>query len=122
MKARAVTGTPRRRRAAAAGNVVSLERARIERALPRRQRYRYVQPRVEPLGAGWKVVSPNCSRSVDPAGGEIDIAWLQPLAQGLWQLHARDHAAGQWIVNAPPLTLERAIERLLADPLGEYWR
>ena len=74
----------------------SLDRARIARALARRQRYKYVKPHVEREGLGWKVVSPNCSRSVDAAGGEIAIAWLVPGSNGQWLLHARDHAQGCW--------------------------
>lgn len=122
MTADPVSRGPRRRRAAAPGNVFSLERARIERSLPRRHRYRYVQPRVEALGAGWRVVSPNCSRSVDPEGGEIDIAWFEPMGDGLWRLHAKDHAAALWVPKAVALTLEQAIERVVSDPIGEYWQ
>ena len=46
----------------AAAPVLSLVRARIERALRRRQRYRYVTPRVVAEGAGWLVLCANCSR------------------------------------------------------------
>lgn len=122
MKAGAVARGPKRRRAVTPGNVFSLERARIERALPQRHRYKYVQPRVEKAGEGWKVISPNCSRSIDPEGGEIDIAWFEPMADGRWRLHAKDHAAALWVPKAAALTLEQAIDKLVSDPLGEYWQ
>jgi len=114
---------PRRRRppAAASGNVVALVRVRIERALARRERYRYVQPRVEPEGQGWKVVSPNCSRNIDPEGRDIDIAWLEPATDGLWLLHARDHAGNCWRLEGEGLTLTEALQRICADPLRVYW-
>ena len=114
----------RRRRPPPAGTgpVVALDRARIERALGRRARYRYVQPRVEPEGSGWKVVSPNCSRNIDAAGGEIAIAWLVPAGEGRWSLHARDHANGCWVPRAAGLTLHEALGRLCADPLREFWQ
>jgi len=112
----------RSRRAAPAGPVVDLTRARIERALRQRSRYRYVQPRVEPEGAGWRIVSPNCSRKVDPAGGDIAIAWLVPGPPGQWRLHAHDDARGGWMLRASSLTLAQALDRVCADPAREYWR
>ncbi len=120
-----MTESPTRRRprtAPEAGAVLALDRARIERALPRRERYKYVQPRVLADGGGWKIVSPNCSRSVDAAGGEIDIARFLPAPDGLWQLQARDDAQAAWITRASALTLAAALARVMADPLGEYWR
>lgn len=108
---------PRRTR----GAVVDLAAARIERAIARRARYRYVQPRVLPEGAGWKVVSPNCSRNIDPQGGEIDIAWFLPANEGLWLLHARDHASGCWRVEAAGLSLEAALARVCTDPARRFW-
>jgi hypothetical protein len=101
--------------------VIAQEQLRIVRALPQRERYKYVLPLVLPEGAGWKIVSPNCSRNVDPAGGDIEIAWFEPQAGGLWRLHARNHGARQWRPAVDGLTLEAAIERVCADPLREYW-
>lgn len=107
---------------ATAGGVVDLSPARIQRALAVRRRYKYVQPRVEREGDGWKIVSPNCSRNIDPQGGEIAIAWLQPSASGtLWQLHSRDHVNQAWRLEAQGLTLADALYRLCDDPLGVYW-
>lgn len=60
--------------------VLDLDLVRIVRALAGRARYRYVQPRVACEGGGWVVYSPNCSRQVDPAGGEIAIALFLPQA------------------------------------------
>ena len=109
----------------ATGGVVALAPVRIARVLKQRERYRYVQPRVERLddGAdtGWKVVSPNCSRTVDAAGGEIEIAWLVPERSGRWRLHARDHVHGTWVLKTAGLDLPAALERLCEDPLREYW-
>ena len=106
---------------AGAGQVVDLSPARIQRALAARRRYKYVQPRVEREGEGWRIVSPNCSRNIDPQGGEIAIAWLQPDAGGLWQLHSRDHVKQAWRLEVPGLTLADALVLLCDDPLGVYW-
>lgn len=104
------------------GSLVALDYVRILSALLERKRYKYVQPRVLREGAGWRVVSPNCSRNIDPAGGEIDIAWLAPATEGAWQLYARDHARGTWLLKADGLTLAAALARLCKDPMGEFWR
>lgn len=108
-------------------HVFVLDRVRIEVALEARKRYKYVSPQVLREGAGWKVVSPNCSRNVDKNGGAIDIAWLAPVesdAPGLpsaWLLHARDHDAGRWVPKLRAPTLAQALERLAADPEREFW-
>jgi hypothetical protein len=122
------SGERRRRPAAALSpDVVSMDRLRIERALAGRARYRYVQPTVVPAGTGegpsggWKIVSPNCSRTVDPAGGDIDIAWFEPVGHGRWALHARDHRLSQWHLQAAALPLAEAVQRVCSDPLGRFW-
>jgi hypothetical protein len=104
------------------GKVVDLACARIERALARRGRYKYVQPRVEREGLGWKIVSPNCSRSIDPHGGEIDIAWFVPANEGLWLLHTRDHVQHCWRLRAAGVTLDFALEHVCEDPRREFWQ
>ena len=109
-------------RGLAQGSVVALAPARIARALRGRERYKYVQPRVEREGLGWKVVSANCSRSIDRAGGDIDIAWFVPASDGRWLLHARDHAQGCWVLKAAGLTLAAALARVCTDPLREFWQ
>jgi hypothetical protein len=101
--------------------VVDLARVRIERALRRRARYKYVHPRVEREGAGWKIVSPNCSRNIDPQGGEIAIAWFLPANEGLWLLHARDHAQGCWRLSAAALPIDAAIALVCADAERIFW-
>lgn len=117
-----LTRGPRRRRPpAAAGGVVELAPLRIERALASRARYKYVQPRIEREGRGWAIVSPNCSRNIDPAGGDIAIAWLVPANEGLWLLHARDHAQACWRLEGAGLTLAEALQRICEDPLRMYW-
>ena len=112
---------PRRGVPAEAGAVRDLDQARILRALERRERYRYVQPRVERQGEGWRVVSPNCSRNIDASGGDIGIAWLLRADDGTWTLHARDHAGQCWVARAEGLCLPDALARLCADPDREYW-
>ncbi len=113
-----------RRSAAApqAEGVVSLVAARIVRALARRERYKYVQPQVEREGAGWKVVSPNCSRTVDASGGTIAIAWLEPESAGRWRLHSRDHALSIWVPMGVGLTLDAALQLLCSDVKREFWQ
>lgn len=102
--------------------VLALDRARIVKALARRERYKYVTPRVEREGLGWKIVSPNCSRNIDADGGEIGIAWLVPVSGGQWLLHARDHDRGCWVLKASGLRLHEALERLCIDADREFWR
>ncbi|MBI5717780.1 MAG: hypothetical protein HZC37_08845 [Burkholderiales bacterium] len=103
------------------GPLVDLARVRIERALPRRERYKYVHPRVEREGAGWKIVSPNCSRNIDPHGGEIHIAWFVPAHEGLWLLHARDHAQGCWRPCAAAMPIDAALTLVCEDPERVFW-
>lgn len=110
---------PAPRRSAAA--LLDLDLARIRRAVDARVRYRYVKPRIVRGGEGWMVLSPNCSRNIDAAGGEIPIAWLHPAERGLWLLHARDHAAGSWIRYGDPMPLALALERLRLDRDRLFW-
>ena len=88
--------------------------------LARRERYKYVQPRLERAGRGWKVASPNCSRSVHADGREIDIARLQPEG-ALWKLYARDHVLGIWVQKGSAMALPQALALLAADPSREFW-
>lgn len=101
--------------------VLDLDRLRIARALHRRIRYKYVQPRVEvaPQG-GWLVISPNCSRNVDADGGEIPIAWLQPIDAG-WLLHRREHAQRCWSAFACARSLPPLLDLLVLDGQREFW-
>jgi hypothetical protein len=117
-----VSAASRRRSTRAAAPVLSLVQARIERALRQRTRYRYVTPRVVAEGAGWLVLCANCSRNIDPEGGEIPIAWLLPDDSGAWTLHAHDHARAVWSARASGLTLQAALSCLRLDPAREYWQ
>ena len=105
----------------ASAAVLSLDARRIERALDGRSRYRYVRPHLAREGEGWKIVSPNCSRNVDPEGGEIDIAWLVPLDASGWQLFARDHARHDWRLSRQG-PLHELLALLCADPAREFWQ
>lgn len=89
-------------------------------ALRQRQRYRYVQPVVVQGEPGWRVVSPCCSRNVDPDGGVIDIAWLEPVG-GRWRLHARDHRRQRWVMQAEGAALAPLLELLCADARRVFW-
>ena len=100
--------------------VSSLDARRIENALDQRSRYKYVQPRVVREGRGWKIASPNCSRNVDSAGGEIDIAGRQGL-EGGWLLYARDHAQDCWQLKRHDASLPALLAHLCADPDREFW-
>lgn len=99
--------------------VLDLEQARIARALAARSRYRYVQPRIERDGRGWRIVSPNCSRNVDPEGGEIEIARLEPGRRD-WQLLWRDHARREWKPHSRG-SLAALLAVLAQDPSREFW-
>ncbi|MEN9891261.1 MAG: hypothetical protein RLY78_1556 [Pseudomonadota bacterium] len=116
----------RRRPVSPSARILSFDQARIERALPGRARYRYVHPWVVAVdaraGGGWKIVSPNCSRNVDPEGGEIDIAWFEPVADGRWNLHARDHAGRCWTLRAQGLPLADALALVCEDRGRDYWQ
>ncbi len=108
-------------RARRPADVVSLDRVAIQRALAARHRYKYVQPRVEPEGDGWKVVSPNCSRSVHAEGGDIDIALLRRSPTG-WTLYARDHLLDVWLPKLADRPLVQALALLCEDPNRDFWQ
>lgn len=108
--------------APARARVANLVQTRIERALGGRARYRYVKPQVVAEGQGWKIISPCCSRRVDPAGGVIDIAWIEPLEDGYWRLHARDHARARWQPVLEWSRLEPLLDHLRVDPGREFWK
>lgn len=103
------------------GRVHDLDARRILKSLARRIRYKYVLPHVEREGRGWKVVSPNCSRNIDPQGGEIDIAWLVREPAAGWQLYARNHALECWELRAEDPSLAALLERLCLDLQREFW-
>jgi hypothetical protein len=100
-----------------------LDCRRIERALKARRRYRYVKPRVAMVAGGYRIVSPCCSRNVDPDGGEIDVAllaWDAPRA--VWRLLWRDHKAAAWALHSVHDRLAAATAALNADPERLFWQ
>ena len=99
------------------------DRHRIERALRNRARYRYVTPSVELVGEGYTVVSPCCSRNIDPEGGTIDIARLEfHDAVGEWHLFAKDHERGVWVFRAAAARLDSLLRVLSDDPDRTFWQ
>lgn len=86
---------PQARAAAAVTPSRELDRRRVLRVLRERARYRYVRPTLQATGDGWRITSPCCSRTVDPAGGVIDIAWLERVGDR-WRIYFKDHAAQCW--------------------------
>ncbi len=100
-----------------------VDRKRIERALDRRERYRYVSPCVRPVTDGYRIESPCCSRNLDPDGGVVDIALLQFVPRlRAWQLYRRDHAASHWRLHGTYAGLVELLDILNADPERQFWR
>ncbi len=100
-----------------------LDRRRIERALERRKRYRYVSPGVRVVEDGYVIESPCCSRNVDPEGGCIEVALLQ-YAPGPapWRLYRKQHDQSQWHLHATFNRLGELLEEVNADPLRLFWQ
>jgi len=98
-----------------------MDRVRIERALRHRVRYRYVQPRIEraPWG-GWVISSPCCSRNIDPHGGVIDIAWVEPV-EDAWALYFKDHVHDRWVLHDESRHLQALLDEICADPMRVFW-
>jgi hypothetical protein len=99
-----------------------VDRKRIEKTLAERDRYKYVAPKVLPAEEGYIVRSPCCSRTVDPAGGEIDIARIEYQSGGFWRLYRMDDNSGRWHAHSEYLSLGPLLARLAADPSREFWR
>lgn len=99
-----------------------VDRKRIEKALGDRERYKYVAPQIIPAEEGYIVRSPCCSRTVDPEGGEIDIARIEFQSGGFWRLYRMDDAVGRWRAHSEYLSLALLLARLAADPAREFWR
>jgi len=99
-----------------------VDRKRIEKALCERERYKYVAPNVLPDTEGYLVRSPCCSRSVDPDGGEIDIARIEFQSGGFWRLYQKDDTTQRWRAHSEYLSLPALLARLIADPKREFWR
>jgi hypothetical protein len=105
----------------ALGALVSDELLQIVDALRDRARYRYVQPVVLRAEPGWRIVSPCCSRNVDPDGGVIDIAWLEPTEDGGWRSYARDHKLKRWALYDEAADLSDLLDVIRTDPKRIFW-
>ena len=100
-----------------------LDRRRIQRALEKRKRYRYVTPEVRGIEGGYEIVSACCSRNIDPAGGVIDIARLEFKAHSRsWELYHKDHRTGCWIRYGEYPALPGILELLNEDPERRFWQ
>ena len=100
-----------------------LDLRRIERAIDKRKRYRYVSPEVLPETDGYVIQSPCCSRNVDPDGGLIDIARLEFKAPlGYWWLYYKDHVLDHWILHGEYQSLAQILELLNEDPDRRFWQ
>ena len=99
------------------------DQRRIERALARRVRYRYVSPRVVAVEHGYKVQSPCCSRNVDSAGGVIDIALIEYDPQEpAWRLYRKNHEASSWLLVDLFARLHDALALLTEDAERKFWQ
>lgn len=121
-----VPGMPAHARAevafVAGGQPTELDLRRITRGLADRVRYRYVSPTVIAQADGYRVVSPCCSRRIDPHGGEIEIAWIEALAGGAsWRLHSRDHAQHRWVAQGEFVRLHELLAKLNRDLERVFW-
>ncbi|HEY9214378.1 MAG TPA: hypothetical protein VIQ29_16195 [Ancylobacter sp.] len=100
-----------------------LDRKRIERALKARKRYRYVSPSVSTVVRGYQIVSPCCSRNIDPDGGSIDVArLLHDEESGTWQLLRKDHGTNGWEFDSNHTYLSTLLDRLNTDPERIFWQ
>lgn len=118
-------------RQAAAGSAIAairphpneFDRRRIEAALKRRRRYRYVEPSVVVEEGGYRIESACCSRTIDPEGGVVDIARIGWSAEGeSWTLSWRDRRVGEWAVDLVAPRLDMLLDRLLADEDRRFWQ
>jgi hypothetical protein len=99
------------------------DRKRIERALKRRKRYRYVTPSVAAVTDGYRIESPCCSRNIDPQGGVVDVAlMLYDAGRLTWQLFRKDHKRGIWELHSSYDRLIELLDQLNADPERTFWQ
>lgn len=99
-----------------------VDQRRIERALAVRRRYRYVQPRVASVVAGYEIFSPNCSRNISPEGGEIPIARLRfDEGRAVWHVARFDHMAACWCELGERARLHEALALITDDPQRVFW-
>lgn len=100
----------------------AVDRLRIEKLLAGRSRYKYVAATVTPCTDGYLVRSPCCSRTVDPQGGEIDIARIEYQSGDFWRLYRKDDVRQCWRAHAEFHSLSSLLDVLIADVNREFWR
>lgn len=98
------------------------DRKRIERALAARSRYRYVAAVVRVVAGAYRIESPCCSRNIDPDGGLINVALLEPAAGPTpWLLYRPDHKLERWVLHGRYARLDDALEELRLDVERLFW-
>lgn len=100
-----------------------LDLRRITQMLERRARYRYVSVSVLPADNGCRIVSPCCSRTVDPHGGMIDIAQVVfDESASQWKLFNKHHERNEWQLYLCADKLVSLIDCLNEDPSRLFWQ
>ena len=99
------------------------DRKRIERGLALRKRYRYVSPSVRVVESGYLIVSPCCSRNVDPDGGLVDVALVtRAPGEGRWCLYRKEHSTHDWQLHSCHDRLTELLHQLNDDPRRLFWQ
>jgi hypothetical protein len=111
---------PQPAKPAEGARIHEMDRVRIERALRHRIRYRYVQPQIERVENGWVIKSPCCSRNIDPTGGVIEIAWVEPL-EDAWAVYFKDHVHERWVLHDESRHLQPLLDEICLDTLRVFW-
>jgi len=107
----------------AGGAPNEFDRKRIERGLALRKRYRYVSPSVRLIGSGYLIVSPCCSRNVDPHGGLVDVALLIHIPGEVpWCLYRKEHSTHEWQLHSRHERLTELLGELNDDPRRQFWQ
>ncbi|MBS1186890.1 MAG: hypothetical protein H6R04_908 [Burkholderiaceae bacterium] len=100
-----------------------LDLRRIAHMLEKRTRYRYVPVEVVPATNGYRIVSPCCSRTVDPNGGKIDIALIEFDQQSnKWKLFNKLHERNIWLLHLCADRLQQLLDCLNEDPARLFWQ
>lgn len=107
--------------APSSARVFDLLQHRLQLSLRGRTRYRYVKPRVFLEDGCYRVQSPCCSRRIDPEGGLIDIALLEPQPDKRWRLASRDHVTQTWVTRCQQASLRTVLDLLCNDPDRQFW-
>jgi hypothetical protein len=96
---------------------------RIERALEKRKRYRYVSPILLRTANGYRIQSPCCSRNIDADGGVVDIALLLFDDRSRnWRLLRKEHSCGVWEFERAFDRLAELLDFLNEDPDRRFWQ